>query len=60
MALKTIEVQITPSGDIRVETSGYQGHGCDAMIKAFAGDQKIVVQTEKPEYRLQQFNPIKK
>jgi hypothetical protein len=60
MALKTIEVQVTPEGDIIVETSGYQGKGCDAMIQAFAGDQKIVSETLKPEGRLQQFNPIKK
>lgn len=60
MALKTVNVEFTPDGKVLVEASGYQGHGCDAIIQAIAGQNKIVSQTNKPEYQLKAINTVSK
>lgn len=60
MALKTVDVEITPTGKVLVELGGYQGVGCDAVAQAIVGKNKLISETRKPEYLLQQFNPVKK
>ena len=44
--MKTIEVTVSPTGDVKVETKGFQGTGCkaasDALQKALG-----VVQSDK-------------
>ena len=44
--MKTIEVTVSPTGDVKVETKGFQGAGCktasDALQKALG-----VVQSDK-------------
>lgn len=60
MAVQTVNVEITPTGEVLVDIHGYQGKGCDAVLQAIAGKNTIKTQTNKPEYLLQQFNLVKK
>lgn len=60
MALHTVDVEITPEGEILVDVNGYQGHGCDAVIQAIAGKNQIVSQTAKPDYNLKALNLVTK
>lgn len=56
MAIKTIDVEITPTGEVLVDLGGFQGVGCDAVAQALVGKNVIRSETKKPEYnvRLQQ------
>lgn len=51
----TVTVDDT-SGAFEVDLTGFQGIGCDAVIKAFAklGEAKTVI--EKPEYKQKAVN----
>lgn len=60
MALKTIDVEFTPDGEILVDIHGYQGKGCDAVLAAIAGKNKVVSVTNKPEYQLKAINTVSK
>lgn len=48
---KIITITIDEKGDQTAETGGYQGKGCEAVLKAFAGAvgaaEKVTI---KPEY----------
>jgi hypothetical protein len=54
MALKTIEIEITPDGVVLVELNGYQGVGCDAIAEAITGQNAVISEVQKPEYHLRQ------
>jgi hypothetical protein len=51
MALKIITITIDHEGDQTVETAGYQGKGCQAVLDVFARAVGTVEKTvHKPEY----------
>jgi len=60
MAFKTVNVEITPTGEVLVDLNGFQGVGCDALAEAIVGKNHLTNTTFKPEYRTQVFNPVKK
>jgi len=48
---KTVTVTIDEgSGDFSVDLTGFQGKGCDAIIKAFAEIGDVTKEIHKPEY----------
>lgn len=48
---KTITIIIDEQGNQTAETDGYQGKGCEAVLKAFSGAVGTTEKsTHKPEY----------
>lgn len=51
MALKIVTITIDEEGDQKVETAGYQGKGCQAVLDVFARAVGTVTETvHKPEF----------
>jgi hypothetical protein len=56
MASEIIKVTVDDlTGEFDVDLTGFHGHGCDAVIKAFSEIGKIKTHIHKPE-----FNAIQK
>lgn len=58
MAQKLTYVEITPEGDIIVDLKGYQGVGCEAVMKAFTEGSTVTKTTTKPEYKQKTVNLV--
>ncbi len=46
---KTITVDISAKGEVSVDLNGFQGQGCDQVMKDFRGDNPVKVSRNKPE-----------
>lgn len=47
---KIINIDIDEKGDFTVDLTGFQGKGCDAIIKAFSEVGDITKEVHKREY----------
>lgn len=49
--MKSVEIIITPDGNVAIEAVGFKGKGCEKATKAFEEALgKVKSSTKKPEY----------
>lgn len=56
---KTITIEIEPDGSSSINLDGYQGKGCDAVLRALQGTDEQRAKTLKREYHEQECEPAK-
>ena len=49
--MKTVTITINTDGGSSIDLEGFHGKGCDKAMADFAGKDKPVKVTTKPEYR---------
>lgn len=57
---KTVTVTIDEDANFAVDLNGFNGKGCDAVIKLFDGIGTVTKETTKPEYKTVNANVIRK